>query len=165
MKHAALGLGRFTLQDTMPCQAEGAAPESGAGDPTAKNWDWNSPYWRRLGAPWGGVHASAADVARFFAEFLRAEGRAVRPETARLMIRNHNREGLTPRGLGFAVGINAGSPRCSARTFGHTGSTGTLAWADPATDTLCVVLTTLPGRAADPHPRKVAADLVAEGAA
>ena len=153
MKHSALGLGRFPLEATMRCQAENAAPESGAGDPTAREWDWNSPYWRRLGAPWGGVHASAPDLARFFAEFLYREGKAVRPETARLMIRNHNPDGLPPRGLGFAIGARAGSPGCSEATFGHSGSTGTLAWADPRTETICVVLTTLPGRAGHQHPR------------
>jgi CubicO group peptidase (beta-lactamase class C family) len=162
MNHSALGLGRFTMDQTMRCQAEGAAPESGAGDPTAKEWDWNSPYWRKLGAPWGGVHASAQDVARFFTEFLHPTGRAIKPDTARLMIRNHNRPDQTPRGLGFAVGAGAGSPGCSEQTYGHTGSTGTLAWADPATNTVCVVLTTLPGRAANPHPRKRTADLIAQ---
>ena len=45
MEHSALGLGRFPLEATMRCQAEGAAPESGAGDPTAREWDWNSAYW------------------------------------------------------------------------------------------------------------------------
>ena len=49
MKHSALGLGRFSLEATMRCQAESAAPESGAGDPAAREWDWNSPYWRRSG--------------------------------------------------------------------------------------------------------------------
>jgi CubicO group peptidase (beta-lactamase class C family) len=86
----------------------------------------------------------------------------LKPETARLMIENHNRAGLTPRGLGFAVGASSGSRGCSEKTFGHSGATGTLAWADPATDTICVVLTTLPGRGINPHPRNVAADLVAE---
>ncbi|MHC4403712.1 MAG: serine hydrolase domain-containing protein [Planctomycetota bacterium] len=161
MKHSALGLGRFKLAETMRCQVEKAAPESGAGDPSAREWDWNSPYWRKLGSPWGGVHASAPDVARFFSEFLHSEGRLVRPQTARLMLRNHNREGLTPRGLGFAIGDQAGSPGCSEATFGHEGATGTLAWADPATDTVCVVLTTLPSRAAHPHPRQLTSDRVA----
>ncbi len=165
MKHSALGLGRFKLEETMRCQVEDAAPESGAGDTTAKEWDWNSPYWRKLGAPWGGAHASAPDVARFFAEFLHPVGKVVKPETARLMLRNHNREGMTPRGLGFGIGAKAGSPGCSEKTFGHTGATGTLAWADPATDTICVVLTTLPGRAANPHPRNLASDRVAEAVA
>src|SRR6516165_3734934 len=75
---------------------------------------------------------------------------------------NHNPAGLTPRGLGFAVGEEAGSRGCSARTFGHTGSTGTLCWADPVSDTICVVLTSLPARAVQPHPRDLAAERVAQ---
>jgi CubicO group peptidase (beta-lactamase class C family) len=164
MNHSAQGLGRFKLDEMVACQMEGAAPESGAGDPQAKEWDWNSPYWRKLGAPWGGTHSSAPDVAKFLREFMGARGRAVRPETARLMIKNHNRPGLTPRGLGFGVGEQSGSPGCSGRTFGHTGSTGTLCWADPASDTICVVLTSLPARAAQPHPRELAAQRVAAAA-
>ena len=164
MKHSAQGLGRFKLADLVPCQMEGAAPESGSGDPQAKEWNWNSPYWRNLGAPWGGTHCSAADVGRFLAEFLYRRGQVVKPETAKLMTRNHNPPGFKPRGLGFDVGAEAGSPGCSEETFGHTGSTGTLCWADPATETICVVLTSLPRRAANPHPRAVAAEHVAAAA-
>jgi CubicO group peptidase (beta-lactamase class C family) len=80
------------------------------------------------------------------------------------MVRNHNPKGFTPRGLGFGVGTGAGSPGCSERTFGHTGSTGTLCWADPASETICVVLTSLPGRAAQRHPRELAAERVAAAA-
>jgi CubicO group peptidase (beta-lactamase class C family) len=157
MKHSAQGLGRFKLEDMVACQHDGAAPESGGGDPRAKEWDWNSPYWRKLGAPWGGTHASAPDVARFLREFLGAGGKVVKPETARLMIKNHNPAGFTQRGLGFAVGRESGSPGCSERTFGHTGSTGTLCWADPASDAICVVFTSLPASAVEPHPRTLAA--------
>ena len=164
MKHSAQGLGRFKPEEMVSCQMDGAAPESGAGDPQAREWDWNSPYWRKLGAPWGGTHASAPDVATFLGEFLGAGGKVVKPETARLMLKNHNPEGLTPRGLGFAVGKGAGSAGCSERTFGHTGSTGTLCWADPASDTICVVLTSLPARAGQPHPRALAAERVAAAA-
>jgi CubicO group peptidase (beta-lactamase class C family) len=81
------------------------------------------------------------------------------------MVRNHNSDGLPPRCLGFAVGARAGSPACSEATFGHGGSTGTLAWADPRTETICVVLTTLPARAGPPHPRALASDRVAEAVA
>lgn len=161
MKHSAQGLGRFKVEDMVPCQMEGAAPESGRGDPQAREWDWNSPYWRKLAVPWGGTHASAPDVGRFLGEFLHVRGQVVRPKTARLMIRNHNPERFTPRGLGFAVGRASGSPGCSDQTFGHTGSTGTLCWADPASDTICVVLTSLPRRAVHPHPRERAAERVA----
>ena len=163
MQHSAQGLGRFQLSHMVPVQTEFAAPEAGAGDPTAKDWDWNSAYWRRLGAPWGGTHASAPDVARFLAEFLTASGTVLKPDTARLMIRNHNPPGLTPRGLGFHAGTTAAGPGCSERSFGHTGSTGTICWADPASDTICVVLTSLPGRAITPHPRELASQRIARG--
>jgi CubicO group peptidase (beta-lactamase class C family) len=164
MKHSAQGLGRFRLEEMVLCQMDGAAPESGGGDPRAREWDWNSPYWRKLGAPWGGTHASAPDLARFLDEFLGARGKALKPETARLMVKNHNPAGFTPRGLGFGVGKESGSPGCSERTFGHTGSTGTLCWADPESETICVVLTSLPGRAVRRHPRELAAERVAAAA-
>lgn len=160
MKHSALGLGRFQIDDMVPVQTEHAAPEAGGGDPSAKDWDWNSSYWRKLGAPWGGVHASAPDVGRFLAEFLYARGTVVKPQTAKMMIGNQNPPGLAPRGLGFDTGMPSG-PKDFKATFGHGGSTGTIAWADPATETICVVLTSLPGRAMNPHPRDLAAARVA----
>lgn len=165
MKHSAMGLGRFELESLMDCQVESAAPESGSGDPTTKAWDWNSAYWRKLGVPWGGAHGSAPDVARFLDEFLHPSGKALKPETARLMIANHNAPGIRPRGLGFDLGVRAHNPGRGGKNFGHTGSTGTLCWADPESDTICVVLTTLPARAVSPHPRDVASDRVAAAVA
>lgn len=161
MRHSALGLGRFKLESVVPCQTEYAAPEAGGGDPKARDWDWNSPWWRKFGAPWGGAHASGPDLAKFLGEFLNESGGCLKPQTARLMVRNHNPPGLTPRGLGWSVGLSAGGKGCSEKTFGHTGSTGTIAWADPATHTVCVVLTSLPARAALPHPRELASNAIA----
>ena len=160
MKHSAMGIGHLDWKTAQRCQVEQAAPESGAGDPLTKSWDWNSHYWRHLGAPWGGAHGSAPDVARFLREFLHPEGLAVRPETAKLMTRNHNPREFRSRGLGFDVSPNIG-PKKSRRAFGHTGSTGTLCWADPKSDTVCVVLTTLPARAINPHPRDITSQLIA----
>jgi CubicO group peptidase (beta-lactamase class C family) len=164
MQHSAQGLGRFNLENMVPCQTEHAAPEAGGGDPKAKDWDWNSPWWRKFGAPWGGTHASAPDLAKFLADFLNEAGACLKPETARLMVRNHNPPRLPSRGLGWNVGSSAGSKGCSEKTFGHTGSTGTIAWADPATRTLGVVLTSLPAQAMQPHPRDLAADAIAASA-
>lgn len=160
MRRSAQGLGAFALEAVVPCQTDRAAPEAGGGDPRARDWDWNSRYWRSLGAPWGGTHASAPDVARFLGEFLVPTGAVLERETARLMIRNHLPAGFTPRGLGLAVGPPLGGPGASPTTFGHTGSTGTIAWADPASGTRVVVLTSLPATALSPHPRDVAAGLV-----
>jgi CubicO group peptidase (beta-lactamase class C family) len=164
MEHSAQGLGRFKLESMVPCQTEHAAPESGGGDPKAKEWDWNSPWWRQFGAPWGGTHASAPDIAKFLGEFLNETGACLKPETARLMVRNHNSPGVTPRGLGWNVGSSAGSKGCSEKSFGHTGSTGTIAWADRATHTICVVLTSLPAQAVQPHPRDLVANAIAAAA-
>ncbi|MCX6850171.1 MAG: serine hydrolase [Verrucomicrobia bacterium] len=146
MTHTALGLGRFKLADTIRCQTEHAAAESGAGDPQAASWDWNSPYWRNLAAPWGGAHGSAADVARFLDSFMHPSGKVLRAETIRLMLQNHTPGLAARRGIGFALGPEGFGKNCSQQSFGHSGSTGTLAWADPATDTTCVILTSLPSR-------------------
>jgi CubicO group peptidase (beta-lactamase class C family) len=137
MEHSAQGLGRFKLEEMVSCQTDRAAPEAGGGDPAAKDWDWNSPYWRKLGAPWGGAHASAPDLAIFLADFMNETGAALKPETARLMVRNHNPSGLTARGLGLNVGLSAGSTGCSDKTFGHTGSTGTIAGPTGHSNHLC----------------------------
>ena len=162
MKHSALGLGRLDRATLMRCQVEKAAPESGAGDPTAKDWDWNSEYWRSLGAPWGGVNGSAPDVARFLEAFLRRDATLLKPASLQRMITNQNPEGLRRRGLGFDLGKSLGGPALSEDAFGHGGSTGTLCWADPNTNTICVVLTTLPSQAVRPHPRSIFSENVAE---
>jgi CubicO group peptidase (beta-lactamase class C family) len=146
MTRSALGLGRFKLGDTIRCQTEHAAPESGAGDPKAATWDWNSPYWRNLAAPWGGAHGSAADVARFIEAFMQRSGQVLRAETAHVMIQNHTAGLEARRGIGFAMGPEGFGKNCSDKSFGHSGSTGTLAWGDPVTDTTCVILTSLPAR-------------------
>jgi CubicO group peptidase (beta-lactamase class C family) len=162
MQHSAMGIGRLNKDDLIRCQMQQAAPEAGAGAADTKSWDWNSDYWRALGVPWGGAHGSAADVARFLDEFLHPSGRALQPATARLMIQNHNPEGMKARGLGFDLGAGLNGPSSDNTVFGHTGSTGTLCWADSASNAICIVLTTLPGRAANPHPRAIASDKVAK---
>jgi CubicO group peptidase (beta-lactamase class C family) len=53
-----------------------------------------------------------------------------------------------PWGLGWALGHsrswNAFGDLLSGQSFGHVGATGTLAWADPETQVLCVILTNRP---------------------
>jgi CubicO group peptidase (beta-lactamase class C family) len=162
MSHSSLGLGETPIAQTMQCQTESAAAESGAGDPEALRWDWNSDYWRGLGAPWGGVHGSARDVLRFMVDFLEPSGKMLKPETSAEMIRRQIPAPQMARGLGFGLGRSNSSRFCSQAAFGHTGSTGTLTWADPQSSAACVVLTTLPGGAVDPHPRQVASDQFAQ---
>lgn len=162
MTRSAMGLGTFELSDFVMNQVDRAAPESGAGDPSTKSWDWNSPYWRKLGAPWGTAHGSAENVARFLQELLHPTGRILKSETITMMISNQNPPNLRPRGLGFDLGQIGGTTQLSDATFGHTGSTGTICWADPSTDSIAVILTTLPYRAVSPHPRDLVATRVAQ---
>jgi CubicO group peptidase (beta-lactamase class C family) len=158
MKTASLGTGGRPLATLVQCQTEHAAAEAGAGDAASTTWDWNSQYWRGLGAPWGGAHGSANDVLKFLADFLQPSGRMLQPSTAAEMLTRQFSPAVASRGLGFGIGRSNSSRHCSHDAFGHTGSTGTLAWADPKSRAVCVVLTTLPGSVVDPHPRQVASD-------
>lgn len=160
MNRSAMDLGPFDLEATMRSQTEFAAPESGAGSEASKDWDWNSPYWRNLGAPWGGAHSTAADVFRFLDSFLNPDGKVLSEATARLMIQNHNQGLDTRRGLGFALGPKGFGQHCSESSFGHGGSTGTLAWADPVTNRSCVILTSLPARKSRPLILEPVGDLI-----
>jgi CubicO group peptidase (beta-lactamase class C family) len=163
MDDSALGIGKLALEDRMPVQTEFGAPESGGGSTDAARWDWNSPYWRSLGAPWGGAHGSASDIAKLLRAMMNNEDDFLKASTKRLMFTNHNRMPLESRGLGFDVDMRSSKVSCTANSFGHSGSTGTLAWADLDSQIVCVVLTTLPGQALDPskHPRHLASECIA----
>ena len=130
MKDSVLGLrAGQKISDTAQCQVEYADPSGVTG------WDWNSEYWRKLGAPWGGVHSTAADITKLLKYFLRPTGKSVSAASATLMIRNQHVGLNQSYGLGWAL---------PDKLFGHGGSTGTQCWADPATGTTFVLLTTLP---------------------
>lgn len=132
MQDSSLGLGGRNLADTMQLQHDA---------PT--DWAQNSSYWRNLGAPWGGVHGTAADVSRFTNYFLHPDSSVLKPATAAAMITNQNPGLNRPWGIGWAMGSGFGK-HASARTCGHSGSSGTLMWLDLEKDLSCVLLTTLP---------------------
>lgn len=133
MKQTSIGLGGRKISETMQCQV--AEPN---------DWDWNSSYWRNLGSPWGGAHSTVGDISLFLEYFHHPDGRVVKPETASAMISNQT-AGLSKRwGLGWMLSNGQFGKGCSARTFGHSGSTGTLCWLDPEKDVRFVLLTTKP---------------------
>ena len=130
MRDSVLGLGpRLKIANTAQCQVEFADPKG------ITSWSWNSEYWRKLGAPWGGVHSTAADITKLLRYFLYPRGKPLSPATAGQMLTNQNPGLNQPYGIGWAL---------QPKSFGHGGSTGTQCWADPATGTSFVLLTTLP---------------------
>ena len=133
MGDTSLGLGGRAISQTMRSQVV-----------QVSDWDWNSSYWRNLGAPWGGAHSTVSDLARFLHYFAHPDQRVLKPETAAAMITNQT-EGLNkPWGLGWMINNRDFGSGCSTATFGHSGSTGTLCWLDPKKDISFVLLTTKP---------------------
>jgi len=130
-------------------------------DDAATSWNWNSAYWRSLGAPWGGLHTTARDYTRLLLAMLGGgllDGRRLAgAATVRAMLRNQleSLPGLPQSvrteqawGLGWRLNHPAGAhglpELAAASVFGHAGATGTVAWADPDRWVSCVVLTNDP---------------------
>lgn len=140
----------------------------------------NSPYFRGLGIPWGGMYASLRAVAAFAQPFLAvARGHdapaPLSPATRRAMVasqvevppaaaddRDDMHAEVWPR-IAWGLGWELKGPRrphftgelTSAATFGHRGASGTCVWADPATGVLVVFLANRAlARWADTPPRQ-----------
>ena len=111
---------------------------------------YNSPYWRSLALPWGGLFGTPRDAARFAAAFLPSGPRLLSQATTGLMTTDQTMgapggvESAKVRwdpgrwGLGWEV---KGEKRrhwtgelTSPRTFCHFGHAGTLLWGDPESD-------------------------------
>jgi CubicO group peptidase (beta-lactamase class C family) len=143
MTRSSLGLGGLRVEQT-------AIYQTGRDTEAVRSWGANTPYWRDIGHPWGGVHSTAGDLAILLQTFLDGGAygstRLFSPTTVAAMTRDHNRALDAPWGLGWALRDskvwNAFGDLGSARTFGHVGATGTVAWADPDRQLLCVLLTT-----------------------
>lgn len=133
------------------------------------NWHWNTDYWRNLGAPWGGMHTTVGDLFRFMQSFLdhgAYEGvRLLSPVTVAEMLRDQTTPMLRltaadyrtlPWGQTWGLGWTLIGQRLpepgraffgdltSPATFGHAGATGCVAWADPTTGLLMILLSTEP---------------------
>jgi beta-lactamase class C len=138
MARTSLGLGGRKIADTAQCQVP---------DGERSNWDWNSAYWRRLGAPWGGAHSTVSDLASFLEAFV-SPGTSPWPQATRKEMREVQTNAMQPSyGYGWMRQPGSFGKTCSSATYGHHGSTGTVAWHDPISHVTCVLLTTKPATA------------------
>ena len=143
MKNSALGLGSHRIPETVWCGTGMSETEDQV------RFGPNSPYWRDLGNPWGGMHSTGPDLAVLLQTLLNggtyAGRRVFSAASAREMTTDQNRGLNAPWGVGWALGRSRVWHYCgelvSPRTFGHSGATGTVAWADPERDLICVILT------------------------
>ena len=124
-------------------------------------WNWNSRYWRMLGAPWGGLLSTTTDLLRFCAAMMPGTSQSGRGPFSQATIRAAAVNQLEAyadvpeadrrcRGWGFGWRLqwpaHAASfgDLVSPKAFGHWGATGTLFWCDPQTEVAAVLLTSTP---------------------
>lgn len=161
MNDTSLGAPDDWFEGTEPTAdriAEIRVPADQVGETT---WNWNSRYWRQLGAPWGGLLTTPWDLGRF-AQLMLNHGRAgehqilsaaaVREATGNQLavmkeVPEEERR-FRPWGFGWrlqwASHANTFGDLVSPGTYGHWGATGTVLWIDPAKETFVLILSTQP---------------------
>lgn len=143
MRNTVLGLSGLKIEETAIFQENDISDDS-------RSWGPNSPYWRDMGHPWGGLHGTTGDLGILLQLFLNGGVyggiRLFSPTTTASMTRDHNFAINAPWGQGWALRDspvwNYFGDLGSASTFGHVGVTGTVAWADPLRQLICVLLST-----------------------
>jgi beta-lactamase class C len=111
---------------------------------------YNSPYWRSLGLPWGGLFGTPHDAVRFAAAFLPSGERVVSEAATSLMTTDQTmgvpggvesaKVQWNPGRWGLGWEVKGEKRRhwtgdyASSRTFCHFGHAGTLVWGDPERD-------------------------------
>jgi CubicO group peptidase (beta-lactamase class C family) len=143
------------LKSVVPCDLPNWQPQDA-------DWNWNSDYWRGLGAPWGGLITTVVDLGRLSRTLLNngcdESGTGVlSPIGIHKSFENQlESSGYIPevtrrtRGWGYGWRHNwidhaaCFSDLLPANAVGHWGATGTLWWLDPSSGTWAVVLSTTP---------------------
>jgi len=149
MRDSALGLMGRAVEETARCQGCPTYAESEEDD---RRFGSNSRYWRDMGHTRGGMHSSTFDLGAFLQMFLNGGiyngKRILSAPSVKAMTSDQNHGTGAPWGWGWALKQsriwNFFGDLASVPTFGHVGATGTVAWADPERDLLCVILTTRP---------------------
>ena len=147
MRETTLGMPRSGMERaaySLPAPFPPGGPDVGH--------DWNTPYWRDMGAPWGGLHSTVEDLGRFLMHMLGEREGPLSPSLRAAMTTDQitsmpgipvEEKMINRWGLGWRLGKYFGD-LVSGSTFGHGGATGTIYWADPQSGLACVLLTNQP---------------------
>jgi CubicO group peptidase (beta-lactamase class C family) len=161
MKETRLGAPDDWFEGTPPVADRIAEIRVPVDQVLATDWNWNSRYWRQLGAPWGGLLTTPADLGQF-AQLMLNGGRVgdrqlLSAATVGASVTNQ----LSPmkdvpeedrrfRAWGFgwrmhwANHANTFGDLVSSSTYGHWGATGTVLWIDPERQSFALILSTQP---------------------
>lgn len=159
MNSSWLGLPPDQADDLMPT----VLPcELGPSKQMNSDFNWNSRYWRCLGAPWGGMISTADDLGRLAISLLnegvsesgeqvlhRAVVRAsTQNQTRRMAALSESDRRHRPWGFGWRLNwpdhATSFSDFLPATAIGHWGATGTMMWIDMKSRRWCVILTNQP---------------------
>ena len=161
MRDTALGAPDDWFEGPQPRASRFATvrvPQEQAG---GDNWNWNSRYWRTLGAPWGGLLTTIHDLTAFAGLMLsrgRFEDRRIFSDATiaaatlnqLLPMRDVPEPDRRCRPWGYGWRLNWPAHGAyfgdllSPAAYGHWGATGTLLWIDPERDAFAAILTTQP---------------------
>jgi len=126
------------------------------------DWNWNSRYWKTLGAPWGGVLSTVQDLSQFCwamqNSMLATDGTQLLSDSTIELATTNRLDDFAnipeterhTRGWGLGWRLNWQDHRAvfsellPEYAYGHWGATGTLFWIDPETSTAAVILSTAP---------------------
>ncbi len=142
MRSSSMGIGKRKLEETVLCDL----PMQGdlIMRDADHDWNWNSPYWRKLGVPWGGMHTTVGDISRLLHAMLNQGRPVLKPELGQMMVTDQNTGLNRPWGLGWEVGADAFYDGSPSNAFGHGGATGTICWAQPEQKLVFVLFTNRP---------------------
>ena len=156
MRETWLGLPEELLNQIVVAPVRVPDEQQNGGD-----WNWNSNYWKQLGAPWGGMISTAQDLGRF-CQLMLNQGTLdgfrlcsplslARATTNQLSSFAHIPEAdRRCRGWGYGWRMNWIDQRgtfgdlLSPQVYGHWGATGTVFWVDPEQQIAFVALSTQP---------------------
>ena len=142
MTRSALGMGEWTLEDVVWCGTDAEEDEE------QQSWGWNSPYCATSGHR--GAACTAPDaIWRSYCKPCSTAALTVIGASSAAPSRNHDaRSKRTLNAPWESVGAYPergcgafGATWYRSAPFGHTGATGTVAWADAERQLSCVVLT------------------------